>query len=284
MINNIDIENAFKYYNLDDRYKNRCYECAKNINSNQLFLESFIKVQDILNDDNFSIIRNFWKYKKVDELFCENIDPFVTNLMIVLSYKNNKENLKKYNINEEQININKKRIKECFEKDLIERNYKSVRVSQMLWAFYFVHVKIIEIGRLQYELLEKNNDNLIVKIHIPRGGRLNIEEVNKSIELSKLELKDIYKMKPSIYKCDSWLLSNILNEKIDINSNIHKFYNLFDVVDGEDCTNDILNFVYNLSECNNYEELPEDTKLQKIIKYELMNGTIFNIGVGLLKN
>ena len=153
----------------------------------------------------------------------------------------------------------------------------------MLWAFYFVRVRIIEIGRLQYELLETNKDNSIIKIHIPSGSKLDFDKVIDSINLSKRVLKEIYQIDNMVYKCNSWLLSNELNRIIDKESNIHKFYNLFDVEDGEDCVSDILNFVYQKKEINNYGELQEDTKLQRLIKKELLNETVFNMGNGILK-
>ena len=278
-----DIDNAFEYYGLEDKYKTRCYECANSINSNRLFLNSFNKVYNFLNSADFLEIKELWKYKEVSKLFCNHIDPFVTNLIILLSYKTSNENINKYKLDQEQININKNRIKECFIKDLEERNYNSVRISEMLWAYYFARVKIIEVGRLQYEVLETNADDSIIKIHIPGGCKLKYEEVIKSINDSKQKLIDIYKIDKPCYKCDSWLLSNKLNKLIDKNTNIYKFYDLFDVLDGEECTYDILDFVFKLKKCDNYNELSEKTSLQKMIKNELINGTIFNIGMGILK-
>ena len=210
-----DIDRAFEYYDLDDKYRNRCYECANSINSKKLFLDSFNKMYNLLNNVDFSKIKELWKYKEVNELFCNNIDPFVTNIIILLSYKTNKENIIKYKLDLEQININKNRIKGCFVNDLEERNYSSVRISQMLWAFYFIRVRIIEVGRLQYELLERTNDKSIIKIHIPGGNKLDFDKVMDSIELSKEKLKEVFHINNMVYKCNSWLLSNQLNKLID---------------------------------------------------------------------
>ena len=59
---------------------------------------------------------------------------------------------------------------------------------------------------------------------------------------------------------------------------------LFDVIDGEDCIKDILNFVYNIDKCDNYNLLQENTMLQKLIKKKLMNGNKFYLGLGILNN
>lgn len=58
---------------------------------------------------------------------------------------------------------------------------------------------------------------------------------------------------------------------------------MFEVKDGEDCINDILNFVYNTDDCNDYLNLEENTSLQKLIKQELLNGNKFYLGNGILK-
>ena len=220
MILKQDIDTAFIYYNIDENYKDRCYQCMLNINSNKSFLDAFNKINNILNNSDFKDIKELWMYKDVNVLFCDGIDPFITNLIILLSYNTSEEYLKKYKLDIEQIIINKNRIKECFESDLINRKYDSVRISQMLWAFYFVRVRIIEIGRLQYELLETNKDNSIIKIHIPGGSKLDFDKVIDSINLSKRVLKEIYQIDNIVYKCNSWLLSNELNRIIDKDSNI----------------------------------------------------------------
>ena len=278
MININDIDEALTYYNIDSKYKDRCYLCSNNINNNKTYLDAFERVNNILNNGDYLSVKDTWKSMDIDELFCVNIDPFITNLIILLSYKTNKDCLKKYNLDREQIIINKKRIKEAFESDLINREYSSVRISQMLWAFNFVRVNIIEVGRLQYQLADNNT----IKIHIPRGDKLDINKVIESIKVAKTKLKEIFNIDNPTFKCISWLLSNQLNEIIDSNSNIHKFYELFDVEDGEDCNQDLLNFIYQVKDITDYNKLEERTSLQRIIKKELLNGKSFKIGNGTL--
>ena len=48
-------------------------------------------------------------------------------------------------------------------------------------------------------------------------------------------------MKNPEYRCDSWVLSNQINNIIGANSNIAKFYNLFEEKDGLDAANYIKN-------------------------------------------
>lgn len=134
MIQKIDIDNGFSFYNIDEKLKQKCYECAEEINKRSHYLDAFNKVYKLLNSKDFEKIKKVWNTKNVENLFCKDINPYVTNLMVVVNYKNHKDNIKKYALSEEQINIHKDRVKECFESDLINRQYDAIRVSQMLWA------------------------------------------------------------------------------------------------------------------------------------------------------
>lgn len=233
--------------------------------------------------NDFLEIKKLWQIKNVNELFVENISTFVTNLMIILGYKIHKENMERYKLDEKQVNIQKKRVKECFENDLIYRKYNGVRISQMLWASYFIWIKIIEIGRLQFEYENTDNNISIIKIHIPKGERLNFEDVKESIEKSKHELRNIFNLNEIKYICNSWILSNQIYKIVDENSNIALFHELFDVKDGDNCVGDILNFVFDVKNCDDYNKLIKKTSLQKVIKNKLINNNVFYLGVGTLK-
>lgn len=283
MISKEIIDEAFKFYNIGSSYIEECYRCAEEINQNEYYKKNFKNVYETLYCSDFSRIKSLWEIKDINELFGNNVNPFVTNLMIILGYEFHKNNMNRYKLNISQMLIHKCRVKECFENDLIYRKYNGVRISQMLWAVYFVRIRIIEIGRLQYEYEDTENNISMVKIHIPKGRKLNLEEVKCSIKDSKDRLKQIFKLDKIKYFCNSWLLSNQVYNIIDRNSNISLFHNLFDVEDGRECTDDIMNFVYGINKCSDYRKLSEETILQKKIKEQLLNGEKFYLGLGVLK-
>ena len=223
--------------------------------------------------------KKLWKIKKISEIFGQEYPKFITNVLLLLGYKFHIENIEKMKLNEEQLKIQKQRVKECFENDIINKNYEEIRISQMLWGTYFINCRIIEVGRLQFE----PTDNNIIKIHIPSGEKLEIEKVVKSVEDSRILLKKYYNIENPKYICESWLLSEEIVQLLDENSNIIKFQELFDIKQDKNGIDDILNFVFSLRECDNYTKLQEDTTLQKRIKKFLINGgTIYN-GYGVLK-
>lgn len=277
------IDEAFDFYNIDKSYKEKCYRCAIELNQNESYKKSFKNIYEVLYCNGFSKIKELWKIKYIDEFFGNNVNPFVTNLMIIMGYETHKNNMIKYKLDEKQVEIHKLRVKECFENDLIYRKYNSVRISQMLWAVYFIRVRILEVGRLQYEYdgIEKNI--AVIKIHIPKGKKLDLIEVKDSIKHSKKELQQVFKLDKIKYICNSWLLSNQIYNILDKNSNISLFHNLFFVEDGNNCMDDIMNFVYGINKCDEYKELSEETNLQRKIKKQLLDGKKFYLGLGILK-
>lgn len=212
------------------------------------------------------------------ELFGEHYNTFITNVLALLGYKLHEKNMldKKYSNIEKE--LYKSRVKEALTNDIYIKKLEGIRISQMIWTAYFINVKLIEVGRLQYE---KCKDH--IKIHVPSGEKLEIEKVLGSIKNSENEIKKYFNIEKPEYCCDSWLLSNQLNKIIDSKANIAKFYALFDVKDGPDATKDILNFVFNVQECKDYNTLPENTTLQKLLKKELIKNKEFKIGWGKLR-
>lgn len=270
-----NINEALNFYNITDKeYKNKCYQCIENINKNNEILNKFNDIYKLLYKDKTDEFRKLWKIKNPKELFGQDYPIFGTNILLLLGYKRQTKNT--ITFDNEQMNIQKQRVKECLENDIIYKNYDEIRISQMLWGTYFINNRLIEVGRLQFESI---NDNQ-VKIHIPTGEKLDIEKVKKSIEDSKLLLKKYYNVKKPKYICESWLLSQEIASMLDENSNIVKFQKLFDIRQDKNGIDDILNFVFNMRECDNYNNLSEKTSLQRKIKEFLINGGKIYNGYG----
>lgn len=273
------IDRALLFYDInDENYKNKCYKCLDSLNKNIKTLKKFYNIRNKIYNNKNRKIEKLWETKSKDKMFDKKVHPYITNLLLLSGYNIHKKNMKKFNLDIEQIKIHKLRVKECLTKDIIIRNYDGIRISQMLWGTYFINIKLIEVGILQYEKYEN-----CIKIHIPSCGKLNINKVKQSLDNSKKYIRRYFKLKDYNYYCDSWLLSKQIHEIIDKNSNIYKFYNLFNVEEGESCIDDILNFVYQKNFFADYNKLPENTSLQIKIKKLLLNGTDIRKGKGILK-
>ena len=244
MIDKDIIDEALNFYNIDLQYRDKCYNCIEEINKKEKLSLEFSNLYNKLYIEDFIKIKDLWQCNGIDELFDDNVNPFITNIMVLLGYNYHRKNMQQYNFDAIQIKIHKKRVKECFESDLKLRKKDGIRISQMLWAIYFIRARIVEIGSLQFEY----ESDSVVKIHIPKNTDLNVLSVKESIKKANIKIKQIYSINNFKYICNSWLLSKQIYIIIDKNYNIAKFYNLFDVYEGEECTKDILNFVYGIDQ------------------------------------
>lgn len=291
VISKQEITNALEFYNItDEKYIKKCYECLQNTLQDSILITKFNDIHKLLFFDGLdrSEIKQLWQTNNLYELFGENCHPFITNLILLSGYKLHQNNMDKFLLDEHQRSIHIKRVSESLTKDIYEKNLDGIRISQMLWGAYFVNVKIIEVGRLQYELCSYNpiNENIsenCVKIHIPKGNKLDIQDVLYSLKNSKQYIKEYFNLNNTNYYCVSWLLSEELHKIINDNSNIYKFYNLFDITPGTDATKDILNFVFGSRDITDYSTLPETTSLQTKLKQMLISNHQINLGIGTLK-
>lgn len=273
------IDKAFIFYDLDEKYKSKAYDCLSKILDCDDLKNKFLEVYKVLFFGDGDKLKELWKIKQTQDLFGNNASAFITNLMILLAMPIQKSKMKEMKFSRSQINRHKSRVKECFLNDIENRDYKGIRISQMLWASYFINCKIIEVGILQFEYDEVIDK---IKIHIPRMPKLDFKKVKQSIANSKKEVKRYFHFDDKQYICNSWLLSKQLTPILKEKSNIKKFQTLFEINEGEDCVGDILNFVYNLNSCENFSQLAQKSFLQRKIKTQLMKGTIFRLGCGEL--
>lgn len=280
LFNKEKIKEALDYYLIKDAdYQEKCNICIDEIIKQKKIYIKAKEIYEILYTDETGKFKELWNEKDINILFGQKVNPFITNILLLLGFEYHIKNIKKYDFDDEQIKKQKQRIKECLLNDIVNKHYDGIRISQMLWGTYFINGRLIECGRLQFE--PTSNDK--VKIHIPAGNKLDIKDVKDSIENSRKLIKKYYNIENPKYICESWLLSKEISEMLDENSNIRKFQELFDIQSSENGIDDVLNFVFNLKKCDNYNELSEVTRLQKNIKEFLKSNKTIYDGYGELK-
>ena len=280
LFNKEKIKEALDYYLIKDAdYQEKCNICIDEIIRQKNIYIKAKEIYEILYTDETGKFKELWNEKDINILFGQKVNPFITNILLLLGFEYHIKTIKKYDFDDEQIKKQKQRIKECLLNDIVNKHYNGIRISQMLWGTYFINGRLIECGRLQFE--PTSNDK--VKIHIPAGNKLDIKDVKDSIENSRKLIKKYYNIENPKYICESWLLSKERSEMLDENSNIRKFQELFDIQSSENGIDDVLNFVFNLKKCDNYNELSEVTRLQKNIKEFLKSNKTIYDGYGELK-
>ena len=283
LIKKDNIEKALTFYNINiEDYKNKCYKCLDDINKNSELKNKINYVLKLLYSNESEQLELLWKESNLDRFLGESYNKFIHNMILLSGYKIHEKNMSKYNFDTYQVLAHKNRVRECLTNDIYNRKLEGIRLSQTLWGIYFINIRLIEVGRLQYEYCN-NKKGKYIKIHIPKGDKLLYNEVLNSIKNSKKEIKKYFNIENYEYYCESWLLSKDITKLLDSNSNIAKFQQLFDITEGKDAIKDILNFVFDLQQIDSYYNLPERTSLQSKIKDLLINGKEIHIGIGKLK-
>lgn len=283
LIKKEDLEIALEFYNINiEDYKNKCYKCLDEIDKNSELKNKINYVLKLVYSNESKQLELLWNENDFSKFFGETYNKFIHNIILLSGYKIHEKNMSKYNFDTYQVLAHKNRVRECLTNDIYNRKLEGIRLSQTLWGIYFINIRLIEVGRLQYEYCN-NKKGKYIKIHIPKGDKLLYNEVLNSIKNSKKEIKKYFNIENYEYYCESWLLSKDITKLLDSNSNIAKFQQLFDITEGKDAIKDILNFVFDLQQIDSYYNLPERTSLQSKIKDLLINGKEIHIGIGKLK-
>lgn len=275
------IAEALAFYQIDPQYQAPALACLQELNHQPEVKARFAAVYQILYLEDTEAFRELWAVKEVADLFGEGANPFLTNLMILLGVRVHQAKLQAKHFDQSQIAAHQRRVKQCFINDLQARGYAGVRISQMLWASYFINCRLIEVGILQYEHHRPLN---AVKIHIPRLPSLDWAQVKQSLSDCQDAIQKYFNLDQPQLICDSWLLSPQLTPLLPDTSRIRQFQTLFTIRSGDDCLSDILSFVYRVRECPDFNLLPETTALQRNIKRVLLQGVTFTLGHGVLRD
>lgn len=150
------------------------------------------------------------------------------------------------------------------------------------WTHRQIAMTIFRIGELEYEMKDDDNGKYI-SIHIPSDANLSSEKVNESFNSAFKFFEEFYPEYSDVnYRCRSWLLSSDLLNLLPEDANIIKFRSLFEIIDESYGQTGFIKWIYK-TEYENYEELPEDTTLQRNLKQYLLNGGSISTALGFLK-
>lgn len=139
------------------------------------------------------------------------------------------------------------------------------------WAVRLISMQEFRIGELEYEMMIQDNKKLI-SIHIPSDA--NMASVN--LRKSYLEARGFFeKYYPEFAKvdmvCGSWLLAPALKKLLPDSSKIIQFQHSFELTSQEDDSLGFLDWVYGRRDIP-FENLPEETSLQRKLKHYIQNG------------
>ena len=162
------------------------------------------------------------------------------------------------------------------------------------WYRLLYEGRRFELGRLQFEIIgfpmekySKGNTVItkgmpIINVHIPSSGRLDIEDVKKSLKAATEFFTLKYDGK-FFFFCESWLLYPKYKSLFKVSKNITDFASLFDIFD----TIEQEKFedgwrIFNTEELSDINKLPNDTSLRCAFIEYMKNGGSFGSGCGMI--
>lgn len=148
-------------------------------------------------------------------------------------------------------------------------------------AEYYEGYRVLESGRCdsrvtrylkeQWQIALKQGDP-VLEVHIPNKGSFQKEYCEKSYERAREIFAQYYpEFHYKAFYCHTWMFDTQLAKLLPPESNILQFqrkYSLFpDKTEGKD----VFNFVFKLK-FKTYEDMPENTRLQRAIKAHYLDG------------
>lgn len=236
-----------------------------------------------------------WGWKGDPKEFAEHGTPMVCVLALLAGQPIQEKNLQTFDA--EQAEAQKRGV---FNTCMGEKNnfgIDGVRFSLMAWGVYFVRYFMVPLGRMQYELGLHDfaslypyigEDAVQVYIHVPRTGSFRPEVLDESIAMARERLPRYFpgiNADKLVFTATSWLLSPDLDEILPPESNIRKFKDRFHVTEVyENRTENFMSFVFGRVDVpKDYNELPEDSTLQRGLKQILLSGRELRAGFGYMK-
>ena len=112
----------------------------------------------------------------------------------------------------------------------------------------------------------------VLSVHIPNKGALTNDACRDSFQRAQSVFSVCYpEFHWKAFHCHSWMLDPQLREFLSESSNILAFQRNFTIYAGETKGQDVFNFVFKLK-FNTYQDMPEDTSLQRALKKHYLNG------------
>jgi hypothetical protein len=160
-------------------------------------------------------------------------------------------------------------------------------IEEYGWLQEHVQLRLFRLGRLQFQPIALDQDvkaegrkfrkgELALNVHIPEGGPLDEQSVERSFRVAQAFFRGI----PSIFVCQSWLLYPQLSEVLPPTSNILKFQKNFVVYEVDREAKQAEERIFNRV-CEDPSLYEERTSLQQSAKAYLMAGNQLGNGYGI---
>ena len=290
-----DWDAIFAAYGLDDRFIARFWQEMEDLRRDADLNFLCYLIHDLLFlapwEDHYDI----WSWSTAPTVYQHRGSPMINAVALLAGYPIHMENLAKRPWTEEQRQWSLASLGRTCLSERDKFGVDGVRFSHMIWAALYTKGTLFRTERLQYELSYRAYPAVeplfeippaFVEIHIPGGGKLTAESVDRSLAEARAILPRLYPEtagRPLVFCVSSWLLSPELPELLPSESNILAFRDRFQILDQWPAEKDFFNFLYGLAKPVPYDTLPEDTHLRRSVKQMLLQGRTLHSAQGVLR-
>lgn len=143
--------------------------------------------------------------------------------------------------------------------------------NQDFWTGRQLSLQLFRLNDLEFELYMDNSTPTIA-IHIPSDAVLSEQVCKDGVRTAQEFVRKYFtNYIDAPFSCNSWLLSPNLKKLLPPTSNILKFQNMFQIQQIDENCDKYMKWVYKKN-YSNFEDLPEDTSLQRKMKVFLLQG------------
>ena len=138
----------------------------------------------------------------------------------------------------------------------------------------------VTLSKEAYEAFVRLGDD-VMGVHIPRGAKIDPESLAKSCAEARQFFAQYYPDRPpKCFYCGSWLLDPTLANYLKPTSNIITFQRNFQCWPVRSTGKEVFNFIHP-QPFNSYEELPENTSLERMLKNRYLADDPIYVHAGL---
>ncbi len=169
----------------------------------------------------------------------------------------------------------------CFSRFVNEHktSFYKTGFDRAFWTYRQLSLQLFRIGQLEYEIISPKES----AIHIPSDADISLDKCRASFEEYCEFLASTFKMRPSRFSLDSWLISPALDELLEPSSKIISFKNCFELEEWNKDSDEYKQWIFGKDNIS-VDEMPELTSLQRKAKALLRRGGKIGTAQGFLKS
>jgi len=150
------------------------------------------------------------------------------------------------------------------------------------WTGRQIGLHLFRIGLLEFDM--KYGDDPYIGVHIPSDSVLEYGALKASFDSAReFFAKYFPEYKDCEIRCSTWLFAPEVRERLSETSRIRMFGDFFELTPTETKSNSFTIWLFGVEDTGNYENLKEDTSLQRSMKKFLLEGGKLTVTNGVLK-